>query len=404
MNPLPIIVALFALQAPASVDRAAPGSTPATAGDAVPDLQVQRLFPNVALRRPVQALQAPGDDAHLYVLEQAGRVMRLDLTRPDADRAEVWLDIREQVHSAGNELGLLSMAFDPRFAQTRQFFLYYTARQPLRSELTRFEVDAITGKPIVDSAKVFLEVGQPYANHNGGTVLFGPDGMLYLSLGDGGAANDPHGHAQNMASLLGKIIRIDVRRAEGGEPYAVPPDNPFVDRDKAAPEIWATGLRNVWRMSFDRATGQLYAGDVGQNAYEEIDRIVKGGNYGWNPREGLHAFAGGREGTAPGPFIEPLAEYPHTEGVSVTGGYVYRGTRWPRLQGVYLYADYAFGTIWGMRCDGTRFGTPAVVWRRQGNPSMWSSFGELNNGELVLCAFDGNESGPGSLWMIHSEP
>lgn len=398
MNTFLVCLAVLCLQAPAAP--APTDSDPAKAD--IPRLQVQRLFPNITLRRPVQAVQAPGDDRHLYVLEQAGRVMRLDLTKPDATEAEVWMDIREQVNSAGNELGLLSIVFDPKFAETHQFFLYYTANKPLRSELTRFDVAPATGMPVLKSAKVFLEVKQPYSNHNGGTVLFGPDGMLYLSLGDGGAANDPHGNSQNMAALLGKIIRIDVRRSEGGEPYAIPADNPFVDNPKAAPEIWATGLRNVWRMSFDRKTGQLYAGDVGQNAYEEVDLIVKGGNYGWNPREGLHAFDKGKPGTAGAAYIDPIAEYPHDQGVSVTGGHVYRGSKWPSLQGVYLYADYAFGTIWGLRCNGDRCTPSEVVWQRQGGKSMWSSFGELNNGELVLCAFDGTESGPGSLWMIQA--
>jgi len=398
MNTLLVCLAVLCLQAPAAP--APTDSDPAKAD--IPRLQVQRLFPNITLRRPVQAVQAPGDDKHLYVLEQAGRVMRLDLTKPDATEAEVWMDIREQVNSAGNELGLLSIVFDPKFADTHQFFLYYTANKPLRSELTRFDVAPATGMPVLKSAKVFLEVKQPYSNHNGGTVLFGPDGMLYLSLGDGGAANDPHGNSQNMAALLGKIIRIDVRRSEGGEPYAIPADNPFVDNPKAAPEIWATGLRNVWRMSFDRKTGQLFAGDVGQNAYEEVDLIVKGGNYGWNPREGLHAFDKGKPGTAGAAYIDPIAEYPHDQGVSVTGGHVYRGSKWPSLQGVYLYADYAFGTIWGLRCNGDRCTPSQVVWQRQGGKSMWSSFGELNNGELVLCAFDGTESGPGSLWMIQA--
>ncbi len=396
MNTFLVCLAVLCLQAPPAP------TNPDPAKADIPRLQVQRLFPNIKLRRPVQAVQAPGDDKHLYVLEQAGRVMRLDLTKPDATEAEVWMDIREQVNSAGNELGLLSIVFDPKFSDTHQFFLYYTADKPLRSELTRFDVAPATGMPVLKSAKVFLEVKQPYSNHNGGTVLFGPDGMLYLSLGDGGAANDPHGNSQNMGALLGKIIRIDVRRSEGGEPYAIPADNPFVDNPKAAPEIWATGLRNVWRMSFDRKTGQLYAGDVGQNAYEEVDLIVKGGNYGWNPREGLHAFDKGRPGTASAAYIDPIAEYPHDQGVSVTGGHVYRGSKWPSLQGVYLYADYAFGTIWGLRCNGDRCTPSEVVWQRQGGKSMWSSFGELNNGELVLCAFDGTESGPGSLWMIQA--
>ena len=366
----------------------------------VPRLRVSRMFPGLSLRRPTQALQAPGDDGHLFVLEQAGRVLRLDLDKPDTTEPTVWLDIRQQVNDRGNEEGLLSMAFHPKFAENGQFFLYYTAERPKRSELTRFTVDRATGMPDLRTVKVFLEVAQPYSNHNGGTVLFGPDGMLYLSLGDGGAANDPHGHGQNLSSLLGKIVRIDADTPANGKPYSIPKDNPFIDTPGAAPEIWACGLRNVWRMSFDRATGRLYAGDVGQNQWEEIDVIERGGNYGWNPREGRHAFGGGKNGSAPPTFIEPIAEYAHADGVSVTGGFVYRGKRLPSLQGVYLYADYAFGTIWGLRCGDGSHGQPAVAWKRGAQRSMWSSFGELNDGELVLCSFDGGESGPGSLWRI----
>lgn len=366
----------------------------------IPRIRVSRLFPNLELRRPVQAVQAPGDDRHLYVLEQAGRVLRLDLQQPDTLQPDAWFDIREHVNDRGNEEGLLSIAFHPKFVDNGQVFLYYTASNPRRSELTRFVVDRASGRPDVRSAKVLLEVGQPYSNHNGGTVLFGPDGMLYLSLGDGGAANDPHGHGQNLGSLLGKVVRIDVDHAPEGKPYAVPADNPFVNTPGARPEVWAYGLRNVWRMSFDRATGRLYGGDVGQNEWEEIDRIEKGGNYGWNPREGRHEFRGGKPGKFGHDYVEPVAEYQHGEGVSVTGGHVYRGKRLPTLQGVYLYADYAFGTIWGMRCGEAGCGDPVVVWRRGGQRSMWSSFGELNDGELVLCAFDGGESGPGSLWRV----
>lgn len=374
---------------------------PEPARDApIPSIRVSRIFPQLELRRPVQALQAPGDDRSLFVLEQAGRVLRLDLQSTQVTEAQSWLDIREQVNDQGNEEGLLSMAFHPRYGENGFVYCYYTASRPRRSELTRFTVDKATGRPDIATAQVLLEVPQPYSNHNGGTVLFGPDGMLYLSLGDGGAANDPQGHGQNLGSLLGKVIRIDVDRSDAGKSYAVPKDNPFVSTEGARPEVWAWGLRNVWRMSFDRATGRLYAGDVGQNAWEEVDVIEKGGNYGWNPREGRHEFGGGKTSRFSGRFIEPVAEYNHAEGVSVTGGFVYRGSQLPRLVGVYLYADYAFGTIWGLRCDTAGCGEPKVVWRRQGSRNMWSSFGELNNGELVLCAFDGTESGPGSLWRI----
>jgi glucose/arabinose dehydrogenase len=366
----------------------------------IPRIRVSRLFPALQLRRPVQALQAPGDARSLYVLEQAGRIVRLDLQDTSVTSAPTWMDIREQVNDRGNEEGLLSMAFHPKFAENGQFFLYYTASSPRRSELTRFTVDRASGKPDVRSAKVLLEIPQPYSNHNGGTALFGPDGMLYLSIGDGGAANDPHNHGQNPSTLLGTVIRIDVDRAEGDKPYAVPSDNPFVGNAKAAPEVWAYGLRNVWRMSFDRATGKLYGGDVGQNAWEEIDIIQRGGNYGWNVREGRHAFAPARAGAFGTDYIEPIAEYGHGDGVSVTGGFVYRGARFPGLFGAYLYADYAFGTIWGLRCGDGGCGEPVVVWRRGAAAQMWSSFGELLDGELILCAFDGGESGPGSLWKI----
>ena len=394
---LSIATLLVLVAPPPSADQAVADTT---LSKPVPRIRITRMFPQLSLRRPVQALQAPGDDRHLFVLEQAGRVLRLDLDKPDAREPSVWLDIREQVNDRGNEEGLLSMAFHPKFAENGRFFLYYTAERPRRSELTRFQVDKATGLPDIRTAKVFLEVAQPYSNHNGGTVLFGPDGMLYLSLGDGGAANDPHGHGQNLSSLLAKVIRIDVDTASGNRPYSIPADNPFIDTPDAAPEVWACGLRNVWRMSFDRASGRLYGGDVGQNQWEEIDLIERGGNYGWNPREGLHAFNGGRNGSARPNFIEPIAEYSHSDGVSVTGGFVYRGKRLPGLQGVYLYADYAFGTIWGLRCGDGTHGQPAVVWKRGAQRSMWSSFGELNDGELVLCSFDGGESGPGSLWRI----
>jgi glucose/arabinose dehydrogenase len=391
MNPLLLLGLILLVSAPPTD----PGRQ-----SPIPRIRLTRIFPQMELLRPVQALQAPGDDRALFVLEQAGRVLRLDLPSTQATEAVTWLDIRKQVNDQGNEEGLLSMVFHPKYRENGFVYVYYTASRPRRSELTRFTVDKAAGRPDIASAKVLLEVGQPYANHNGGTVLFGPDGMLYLSLGDGGAANDPQGHGQNPGSLLGKVIRIDVDREEGGRPYAIPKDNPFVGVQGTRPEIWALGLRNVWRMSFDRGTGRLYGGDVGQNAWEEIDIIERGGNYGWNPREGRHEFAGVKPGAAPARFIDPVAEYGRSEGVSVTGGFVYRGERLPGLRGVYLYADYAFGTIWGLRCDATGCGEPVVVWRRQGARSMWSSFGELNDGELVLCAFDGTESGPGSLWRI----
>ena len=283
--------------------------------------------------------------------------------------------------------------------------MYYSASDPRRGVLSRFTVsgdDPNRADP--DSEKVILEVEQPWGNHNGSTVLFGPDGYLYVSLGDGGAAADPHDNGQNLATLLGTILRIDIDQAPDGHGYAIPPDNPFIDRPDARGEIWAYGLRNVWRMSFDRVTGDLWAGDVGQNAWEEIDLITRGGNYGWRIREAAHPF---REGAAADPLIDPVVEYPQRRGreligMSVTGGYVYRGKAIEQLYGVYLYADYVTGRVWALRrSDGANSAHREVF---RGPPRVYiSSFGEDAAGELYVCAFDkadGRGGGTGRIYRI----
>jgi len=255
---------------------------------------------------------------------------------------------------------------------------------------------------------VILEVDQPYGNHNGATVLFGPDGYLYISLGDGGSAFDPQDNGQNLSTLLGTILRIDVDREQDGHAYAIPPDNPFVDRPGARGEIWAYGLRNVWRMSFDRETGDLWAGDVGQNKWEEIDLITRGGNYGWRIREAAHPF---KAGTPPDPMIDPVVEYPQRRGqgrsrelvgMSITGGCVYRGRSQPQLAGVYLYGDYVTGRIWALRYEDGRVTAHRQVF--DGPPRVHiSSFGEDADGELYVCSFDqmdGRRGGTGRLYIL----
>ena len=366
--------------------------------DRVPEIKLVRIFPNVELRRPVQVIQAPGEPTNMYVVEQAGRILRLDQNNDQVKSGAVFLDMRKSVNSKNNEEGLLSICFDPKYADNGFVYLYYSAEKPRRSVLSQFRVSDDRKTINTDSEKKILEVEQPYSNHNGGTVLFGPDGMLYLSLGDGGAANDPHGHGQNLATLLASIIRIDVSQVTKNSPYTIPSDNPFVSTKGARKEIWAYGLRNVWRMSFDRETKLLWAGDVGQDQFEEIDVIVKGGNYGWNMREGLHAFSSGQKSEFGDAYINPVFEYSHNDGVSVTGGYVYRGDKYPELKGIYFFADYGYGIIWGARCQGLKLGEPRKLIHRSAN--LWSSFGEMLNGELVLCSFDGGERGPGSLWKI----
>lgn len=370
----------------------------------MPKLKFQRVCSEVTLRRPVQVLFEPGNDARMYVLEQPGRVLVLDPADRDAKEAKVFLDMHEEVNSGGNEEGLLAMAFHPDYAKNGTFFTYYTARDADRSRtsvLSRWKLDPETKAAKADSEEVLLTVGQPYSNHNGGTILFGKDGMLYLSLGDGGAANDPQENGQNLGVLLAKILRIDVNKTGETTKYAIPADNPFVKTEGARPEIWAYGLRNVWRMSFDRKTGELYAADVGQNAYEEVDIIRKGGNYGWNAREGLHAFPGGKAGKFGSDYLDPVVEYPHDQGVSITGGNVYRGTKWPELDGVYLYADLVSLRVWGIRTEGGALTAGPEVLAQTKN-QLPTSFGEANDGTIYMTTFEGSQDAraKGAIWRV----
>lgn len=391
-------------EAPASAQEAPAKPADAAATQPMPKLKLQRVAPEMVFRRPVQVAFEPGDDARMYVLEQPGRVLVIDPNDRAAKEPKVFLDIRKQVNSRGNEEGLLAIAFHPKFRENQVFFLYYTAMDGDRSRvnvLSRWKADkdAGTGKP--DSEEVLLTVKDPYSNHNGGTVLFGSDGMLYLSCGDGGAANDPLQAGQDLGTLLAKVLRIDVDRAEGGKPYGIPKDNPFVATKGARPEIWAYGLRNVWRMSFDRATGDLWAGDVGQNQWEEVDLVVRGGNYGWNAREAKHSFPEGAAGAFGSDYIDPVVEYPHSEGVSITGGYVSRCKAQPALEGIYLYADLASCKVWGIRArDGKLVAGPEVlhVTRNQ----LPTSFGEANDGTLYLVTFEGSQDAraKGAIWRI----
>lgn len=375
-----------------------PDSAPSIAPTgAIPRVRPVKTFKNVKLRRPVQILARPDEKDNLYVLEQPGRILVLDKAHPEADKAKVFLDLRTDTRMKGNEEGLLSMAFSPKVAEDDAFYLYYSRSSPRRTVLSRFVIKDGVGDPT--SEEVLLEIAQPWGNHNGGTVLFGPDQMLYLSIGDGGAANDPRGAGQDLSTLLATVIRIDPSIPSGTTPYSIPQDNPFVDVDDAKPEIWAYGLRNIWRMSFDSETGDLWGGDVGQNQWEEIDLIERGGNYGWNLREGKHRFS--RTKTEPhSPPIDPIVEYPRSDGISVTGGHVYRGAMKPQLEGVYLYADYRSGRIWGIReAEGKLTEGPVQVARLQG--SLIASFGEDADGELWLCSFDGEEyPGDGEIWRF----
>ncbi len=381
----------------------AAGQQPASDAAPIPAIRLNQVFRDVQLKRPVQVVSRTDRPGILYVVEQRGRIVEIDASGDEPTSRTVADFPSSAVNSKFNEQGLLSLAFDPRVAENRTAYLWFTAgasegkadRNVLASVLL-----AKDGTFDLNSLKPIIEIDDPAWNHNGGTAIFGPDAMLYVSIGDGGSGNDPWGNGQDMGTLLGKIIRIDVTRDDGGRGYAVPADNPFVGREGARPEIWASGLRNVWRMSFDRKTGELWAGDVGQNAYEEIDLIVKGGNYGWRPREGFHGTRGVPDrADEKGTFIDPIAEYPHRDGVSVTGGYVCRDPASPELDGVYIYADYEYGTFWGLRAKGgVLTAGPTVILKR---PRFFpASFGEGTDGALYVCGTEKSHDGPGAIYAI----
>lgn len=333
--------------------------------------------------RPVILTHARDGTNRVFVGTQQG-VLHVIPNDPQAAKSQVFLDLRDRVayDDKTNEEGFLGLAFHPNYKKNGEFFVFYTTKQAkLTNVVSRFRVrmdNSNQADPA--SEEVLLRFQKPYWNHDGGTIAFGPDGYLYITHGDGGAANDPHDNGQNLKSLLGKVLRIDINQKEEGKAYAVPKDNPFVDHKDAAPEIWAYGLRNIWRMAFDHKTGQLWAADVGQNLYEEINLIEKGGNYGWNRREGLHPF--GARGTGPRPeFIEPIWEYHHDIGKSITGGHVYRGKQLPELEGAYLYGDYVSGKLWALRYDETQ---KRVVANRpiKDRTLPVYSFGEDEEGEV----------------------
>ena len=322
-----------------------------------PDPPATAPIPDITLAEVASGLKYPVHIAHdgtpkrLYVVEQAGTIRIIENGKV---LPEPFLDIRARVESGG-EKGLLAVAFHPSYADNGLLYVNYTTRRDgkLYTHISRLR-RAAARRADAASETVLLRIEQPYSNHNGGQLAFGPDGYLYIGLGDGGSANDPHDHGQNLGSLLGKILRIDIDASDAGRPYAIPPDNPFTNRKDARAEIWAYGLRNPWRFAFDAANGRLYAADVGQDAVEEIDVIERGGNYGWRLMEGdICTPAIGAHCDRRG-FMPPIHVYRHPEGFSVTGGFVYRGASVPGLCGVYLFADYVTQRLWGLRYDGVR--------------------------------------------------
>ena len=314
-------------------------------------MRVERVFPNLTFQRLTNLVQPDEGHDHIFVTEQAGRI-RVFPDDQQATEAGLFLDIRAQVSERGTEEGLLGLAFDPDYKSSGYFYVYYSAASPRRSVVSRFSVSQNNPK-LADpqSELIIVEISQPFSNHNGGQLAFGPDGYLYIGLGDGGSGGDPRRNGQNTGTLLGTILRIDVSGVSGNKSYRIPPGNPFVGVAGAREEIWAYGLRNPWRFSFDRETDFLWVADVGQNRWEEIDVVRKGLNYGWNVMEGGHCFSPSTGCDMTGLEL-PVAEYSHSDGCSVTGGYVYRGPDIPSLLGAYVYGDFCSGKIWGLRYNG----------------------------------------------------
>ncbi|OOG77106.1 sorbosone dehydrogenase family protein [Algoriphagus sp. A40] len=346
---------------------------------------IVEAFPNLSFTRPVDLQHAGDNSDRLFVAEQRG-VISVFQNNSAATAKSEFLNIEQKVDDSGNEEGLLGLAFHPNFESNGYFFVNYTASGPNRTVISRFKVSP-TNPNQADPASelVVLEFEQPFSNHNGGQISFGSDGFLYIAVGDGGSGGDPQGHGQNRKTLLGSILRIDIDKQQGSLKYAIPADNPFAGNSEGfREEIYAYGLRNPWRFSFDSKTRELWTGDVGQNAYEEIDIIKKGGNYGWNTMEGTHCFKPSSGCNTAGLEV-PVFEYGRSEGVSITGGFVYRGTILKQLIGQYIYADFASGSVWSL--DISNPSNP--VNKELVKTSSVSSFGIDQNQELYVCSFDG---------------
>ncbi len=369
--------------------------TPTTQPTANPQASFDPATTPLALEKIVNGLTLPvfvthaGDGSdRLFIIEKQGAIR---IVQDGALLETPFLDIRDRVGAGANEQGLLGMAFDPNYAETGHFWVEYTNKDG-NTVVSRFQATAEVNSADPASEFLTLTFAQPYRNHNGGMIAFGPDGMLWIGTGDGGSAGDPQGNGQNPQTLLGKMLRLDVT-SDPAQPYLIPSDNPAatgtLNGATTAPEIWATGLRNPWRYSFDRLTGDLWIADVGQNIWEEVNFVpagTQGGlNFGWKIMEGAHCYVAltcDQTG-----LTLPVAEYDHSGHCSITGGYVYRGAAYPQLHGVYFYGDYCSGRVWALYPDGNGGWQNPVAFDA---PLTLSSFGEDEAGELYLVDFSGS--------------
>ncbi len=393
MRNVPSIVwqVLFPLVSGASLLAAGPGK-----------LELKQVYANVETILPVAVVVPPDGTRREFLVLQRGVVVILPEDR-DSSEAAVFLDIsdRNLIEKAFEE-GLLGLAFHPKFAENGKIYVHHSLQNPKQSVISEFAVSkSDPNKADLSSERVLLEVPQPFWNHNSGNLVFGPDGFLYIPFGDGGKRDDPLNNAQNLFMLNGKVLRIDVDGKTGHLEYAIPADNPFVGQEGTRGEIWAYGLRNPWGTWFDPENGDLWLADVGQDIWEEIDLIEKGGNYGWSHREAAHDFAlkpnyVAPEGTT---FVDPIHEYSHADGLSITGGFIYRGKKLPQLQGYYIYGDFVFGRIWALKYgrDSGKVVENHVIYEREnaGPPEKGAvvfkptAFCEDSEGEVLVLSHEG---------------
>ncbi len=385
-----VIIGLYSFISFLAISCKEADESPTTSPSVIPQVsviyQAIEAFPKLSFNSPVDFAHANDGSNRLFVVEQRGVIQTFE-NNTNTETKSVFLDIVSRV-SSGGEMGLLGLAFHPDFKNNGFFFVNYTRNSPRRQTvIARFKVNGQTADP--SSEAILLTFDQPYTNHNGGQIAFGADGFLYIATGDGGSSGDPQNYAQNRASLLGKMLRIDVNATTKGN-YGIPKDNPYTaNRQGFSEEIYAYGLRNPWRFSFDSVTKDLWTGDVGQNKFEEIDIITKGGNYGWKVKEANDCYSGDCSRTD---LIAPVWSYANgAEGRSVTGGVVYRGKKFADLAGKYFCGDYISGKIWALTYDGKIVAKNDVI----ANVGAVSAFGQDANGELYMLNY-----GSGKIYTL----
>ena len=340
------------------------------------DYKINNAFPNLNFDSLTGLYNADDGTNRLFAVEQSGTIKVFENSE-STESSTIFLDISSSIIT-GTEEGLLGLAFHPNFKINNFFYVYYTAPDSLRSVISRWTVESLNhNKADTSSEKIILEVNQPDRNHKAGQLAFGPDGFLYIGLGDGGGIGDPYRNAQDRTTLLGSILRINI---DSGDPYSIPTDNPYVDNTESfKEEIYAFGFRNPWKFSFDGEN--LWAADVGQQAFEEVNLVTKGGNYGWSNKEGSNSYLGGANNVTN--TIDPIQTYNHLEGFAIIGGYVYHGDNLPTLNGKYIYGDYLSGWIWSID---NQLNNRIVI----NSKLTITSFGVDENGELLICSSDGN--------------